>query len=126
MCSAISLGYSDLIDSFRGGNLDGVYLVVATVMSYTGIIRAVDSDSIIMDIPLKFYAGDNVMYTPVIIGRAEVLEIKEVPISGYIKIKTKNDGEFAGEIETAFSNRMVIDSNGKNIIVYYQDFVNIE
>ncbi len=126
MCSVKLFSYDSFINNFHSGILEGIYLIHAVAMSYTGIIRSINSDSIIMDIPLKYYAGENVMYTPVIIGKEEVLEIKEVPIRGNVKIITKKDGEFLGEIKNAYSNRMIINSNEKNIILYYQDFVNIE
>ena len=126
MCSAKLFSYSDFVENFDRGLLDGIYLVNAGTMSYSGLIRSVNDDSIIMDLPLKFYAGENVMYTPVIIGREEVIEIKEIPVDGHIKIMTKKDGEFAGDIECAYSNRIVINSNGERAIIYYQDFVNIE
>jgi hypothetical protein len=126
MCGAKLFSYNDFINDFHRENLNGIYLVNAGVMSYTGIIRSVNDDSIIMDIPLKFYAGENVMYTPVIIGKEEIVEIKEVPVTGKINIITKKDGEFSGEIITAYSNRVLFNSGGKNIILYYQDFVNLQ
>jgi hypothetical protein len=126
MCSAKLFSYDDFVDDFREGLLEGIYLINAGAMAYTGVIRSVTQDSIIMDLPLKFYVGDNVMYTPVIIEKEEVVEIKELPIKDSVKILTKKDGTFSGEIENVYSNRLILNSDGENIILYYQDFINID
>lgn len=118
--------YADFLDAFKNGMLNSIYLVKTGSMTYSGIVRSVDAESIIMDLPLKFYSGNNVMYTPVIIGKAEIEEIREIPVEGHIVVSTKNDGVISGDIEKAFSNRIIIESDDQTYTVYYQDMVMID
>ena len=90
------LDYFSFLDAFHKGSLNSIYLIKTVSMTYSGVVRSVDTGSIIMDLPLKFYSGNNVMYTPVIIGREEVLEIKEIPVDGRVTAYTKNDGVITG------------------------------
>jgi hypothetical protein len=124
MSGARLFSFNDFVESFKKGELENIYLIKTSSMAYTGLIRSVNSDSIIMDLPLKFYSGDNVIYTPVIIDKEEIFAITEVPTSGNIEVKTKN-GIFAGEIESVHSNRMIINSGGIIETLYYQDFLEI-
>ena len=118
--------YFSFLDAFHKGSLNSIYLIKTVSMTYSGVVRSVDTGSIIMDLPLKFYSGNNVMYTPVIVGREEIMEIKEIPVDGYIKASTKNDGVISGHIEKAYSNRIIIESNNSKFTVYYQDLVTID
>jgi hypothetical protein len=118
--------YFSFLDAFHKGLLNSIYLIKTVSMTYSGVVRSVDTGSIIMDLPLKFYSGNNVMYTPVIIGREEVLEIKEIPVDGFITAYTKNDGVISGDIEKAYSNRIIIENNNEKFTVYYQDLLNID
>jgi hypothetical protein len=118
--------YESFLDAFKDGILNSIYLVKTGTMTYSGVVRSVDTNSIIMDLPLKFYSGNNVMYTPVIIGKEEVEEIKEIPVEGHITVTTKNEGVISGYIEKAFSNRIVIDREDETHTVYYQDMVMID
>ena len=120
------LDYDNFLDAFKNGLLDSIYLIKTGSMAYSGIVRAVDEESIIMDLPLKFYSGNNVIYTPVIIGRDEINQIKEIPVEGNAAVDIKNVGQISGEIEKAYSNRMIIDRNGEKFTVYYQDIIDIE
>ncbi|WP_337861151.1 hypothetical protein [Ferroplasma sp.] len=123
-CSRL-FSFNDFVESFKRGELDSLYLVKTVSMTYTGLIRSVSEDSLIMDLPLKFYAGQNVIYTPVIIAKEEIVSIKQVPISDCATIETKN-GTFSGEIENVYSNRMIINSKKGPVILYYQDFLDVE
>ena len=120
------LDYFSFLDAFHKGSLNSIYLIKTVSMTYSGVVRSVDTGSIIMDLPLKFYSGNNVMYTPVIIGREEVLEIKEIPVDGRVTAYTKNDGVITGYVDKAYSNRIIIESNTEKFTVYYQDLLNID
>lgn len=120
------LDYKSFIDAFKGGMLDSIYLIKTGSMAYSGLVRSVDEESIIMDLPLKFYSGNNVIYTPVIIGRGEINRIKEIPVEGHIAVNIKNNGQVSGYVEKAYSNRLIIDSNDEKFTVYYQDIIDIE
>lgn len=120
------LDYDNFLDAFKHGTLDSIYLIKTGSMSYSGLVRAVDEESIVMDLPLKFYSGNNVIYTPVIIGREEINQIKEIPVEGHAALDIKNTGQVSGEIEKAYSNRMIIDSNDEKFTVYYQDIIDIK
>ena len=93
-------------------------------MAYTGTIRSVSINEIIMDLPLKFYIDNNPMHTPSIINKNEITGIKELPLSGNIEIKTKKEGIKNGEIREIFNNRIIIKNN-ELITVYFQDFDDI-
>ncbi|MEM0140243.1 MAG: hypothetical protein QXZ44_06510 [Ferroplasma sp.] len=124
MSNIKSFSYDEFISQFDNGNLNGIYVIVAGLMSYTGTVRLVDENSIIMDLPLKYYVGENVMYTPVVIGREEVQEIKEIPIDGHIEIDVKGGSKIIGDISDNFPNKITLSTENGMETVYYQDIVN--
>ncbi len=117
--------YNQFLNDFNSNRLNGIYLIKTPGMAYTGTIRSVSINEIIMDLPLKFYIKDNPMHTPAIINKSEISEIKELPLMGNIEIKTKKDGVKKGEINEIFDNRIIISGN-ELITVYFQDFDDID
>ncbi len=116
--------YSEFLKNFNENKLDNIYLIKTFNMTYAGTIRSVSNNEIIMDLPLKFYINDNPIHTPSIINKNEISDIKEIPLNGYINIKTKKEGIKSGDIKEVFDNRLIIKNN-ELITVYFQDFEDI-
>ncbi len=125
MSSIVNYSYDNFLRDFLEKKLNGIYLISAGVMAYVGIIRSIDSESIIMDLPLKYYIGENVMYTPVIVGREEIESIKEIPLEGHMHIETKDGNTIDGTIHEIFSNRMKVITDNNIEIIYYQDITDV-